>query len=199
MIPKQAYFAPHEGFVQVNTLGRNHISLSIPSLGITQPPYITAQVFHPYHTWSLPDVGSVVVVEFMGGDPNRPIVRNHSYGDTKTPDGKTLATDMVFVTPGGWKIIIDEVAAKATITDGTTKIELDKTANKVIVDAANIELTEGATEAMVKGTAFKTAFDAFITAYNAHVHVGNLGGSTAPPTGAPQTTTVDLSTKNKTG
>ena len=136
----------------------------------------------------------------MGGDPNRPIVRNHSYGDTKTPDSKTLATDFVFKTPGGYKFTIDEVTKVFQMeTPGGRKITLDDTASKTILDEATaIELVKGATEALVMGTTFKIAFDAFILKYNTHTQIGNLGAPTGPPV-IQATETVQLSTKVKTG
>jgi hypothetical protein len=52
--------------------------------------------------------------------------------------------------------------------------QVNITTNKAVIDAAAIELGEGAVEAVIKGNTFQSLF-------NAHTHIGNLGAPTSPP------------------
>jgi len=52
--------------------------------------------------------------------------------------------------------------------------QVNITTNKAVIDAAAIELGEGAAEAIIKGNTFQSLF-------NAHTHIGNLGAPTSPP------------------
>jgi hypothetical protein len=63
-----------------------------------------------------------------------------------------------------------------------------KTDSKVIIDQAEeIQLGKDATEKVILG-------DAFMTLFNTHTHVGNLGAPTSPPT-KPMTPAQHLSGK----
>lgn len=65
------------------------------------------------------------------------------------------------------------------LDDGTMNItqkkDINITANKVIIDhSSTIELGKGATEKVILG-------DKFMTLFNSHTHIGNLGAPTSPP------------------
>lgn len=68
--------------------------------------------------------------------------------------------------------------------------------NKIVMGSGGIQIGEGATQALVLGTALKSAVTGFITALNTHTHLGNLGAPTSPPS-KPMTLDVPLSTTHK--
>ncbi len=68
--------------------------------------------------------------------------------------------------------------------------QVNVTTEKAVIDAQTIELGEGATEAVIKGDAFKKYFDG-------HTHIGNLGAPTSPPIEPMRTTTLSTITKTK--
>lgn len=73
----------------------------------------------------------------------------------------------------------------------------DTNGNKVVLGAGGIQLGDGAAQALVQGTAFKSAVDAFVQALNAHTHVSTPGGGPTGPAVPPAQLTVPLSAKHK--
>ncbi|WP_436689356.1 phage baseplate assembly protein V [Geodermatophilus sp. CPCC 205506] len=93
------------------------------------------------------------------------------------------------------------------ITDGVSEgntVELaaggitlaDKNQNRIVMGAGGIQLGDGAAQALVLGTQLATQVGTFLTALNAHTHVGNLGAPTSPPA-TPMQLSVPLSAKHK--
>lgn len=107
----------------------------------------------------------------------------------------------VTVDADGKFVKVDGVADKVEIDASGKSIIVDGAANKITLDAGTMLLGTSAVEALVKGTAFKTFLDGFLTAtYNAHTHiVAAAPGTSAPP--IPLATPMpssNLSTKSKT-
>jgi hypothetical protein len=94
-----------------------------------------------------------------------------------SPTGITISTIKDFTITVTENAIIN-VTKDATITvTGDVKVESEnatvKANTKAVIDAPAIELSEGATEAVIKGTAFKSLYDA-------HTHPTGVGPSGPP-------------------
>lgn len=151
--------------------------------------------------WLLPEVGDEVLVYFESGDLNSPLVVGTLYnakhpapqsglaGDGnadgensvrffKSKSGHLLAFDD---SPGGAAVTLKNAADhkiclkkdSVEIESGSTKLLLK--GGKIVIQAAQaIELGEGASEALLKGTTF-------VNLFNAHTHATGVGPS-GPPT-----------------
>jgi len=140
--------------------------------------------FQNYGFTGVPHNGSEAVAVFPSG------LRDHGIiiaVDDRTFRLKGLeAGEVAVYTDEGDKIhfkrgnIIDIIAAETVnITCKNVNITTEEdikiiASSKVVVDAPAIELSEGATEAVIKGTTFQGLF-------NAHTHNGNMGAPTGPP------------------
>ena len=99
-----------------------------------------------------------------------------------------INTDEAIVNMNTGEVNANELTVNSnetTVNSNTTIVN----GNTVDVNAASINLGEGAAEALVKG-------NTFLTYFNTHMHVGNLGAPSGPPI-APMTP-AQLSTISKT-
>lgn len=102
----------------------------------------------------LPQVDSIVIVDFLNGDATNPYIQG-------------------FVTETGFsnRFLIEGETSRIFLNDdGTIEIESD---TKVSVNAPEIFLGESALEAVIKGSRFQSLF-------NAHTHGTGVGPSTPP-------------------
>jgi hypothetical protein len=76
---------------------------------------------------------------------------------------------------------------RVVIEMGKDQIRMEN--SKVIINSNNIELGQGAVQAVIKGNVFQNYF-------NSHTHIGNLGAPTSPP--VVPSTPDHLSTISKT-
>ncbi len=168
--------------------------------------------------FAVPQVGAAVWVEFEAGDVSRPIWSGGWWPDGDAPEpeeGKSgEQVTKVIKTDSGLHIALDDDnetlvvsdgrgSNKVTITSRNGKIEV-KAATKVVVEAPQIELVDGARHPLVFGDDLLTYLNQLVTIFNAHVHPGEtvLGIPVTPaPPVSPQTppTPVLLSQKVKTG
>lgn len=143
---------------------------------------------------SIPKVGSIVAVRFDNGNPYSPeyFAIHELAQDVKDELNTEYDGSHIILFDGDQELKLwFSVGKGLTISVKGASINLApdnlitiKTDNKVVVDSKNIELGAGATQSVILG-------DAFLTAFNAHTHVGP--GS--PPT--PLTNAV-LSVNTKT-
>lgn len=166
----------------------------------------------------VPPVGAGVWLEFEAGDVSRPIwtgcwwsgdqVPKDDSGSPAKPATKIVKSD------AGLMVSLDDEAQTITVCDADAtnllRISVDggevriEASSKVVVEAPAIELTEGASHALVYGDDLLSFLNQLVTGINTHMHPGqaNAGGPVSP---APPTPTVQpppprlLSNKVKTG
>ena len=172
---------------------------------------------------SVPKVGSLVKIKFANGDRYSPQYLGliNINPDVQAEIGDTyegshvllydVDEDMkIFYTPGKGlrialkqsnltinpdkSITIEHADSKSIIElngeniNVTSQTEVKVTSQKVIIDHTDtIELGAGAVERLVLG-------DTFLTLFNSHTHIGNMGLPTSPPV-IPMTPTQHLSGK----
>jgi uncharacterized protein involved in type VI secretion and phage assembly len=125
-----------------------------------------------------------VWVEFEEGDPNRPIwtgcLLKNSEPHTEAKDGSPKVRS--WKTEENLRISLDDNVKEVQIhLADSTKIIMKQEDEKIIIDAENIELGEGATEAIVLG-------DALTSLFNSHTHPyvdKHTGGPTYSNTSPP--------------
>ena len=152
----------------------------------------------------LPEVGDTVWVEFVAGDPSRPIwvgtfwgapdsaggaddLASESGAETLTSEGTTASgTLKVLKTTAGHTLVFDDDGEIVILANGNEKssIRLTKEGD-VIIKAEKIKLCESASEKLVLG-------DTFMQLFNQHTHPTGVGPS-GPPT--PTMTSSHLSSK----
>lgn len=168
--------------------------------------------------WAIPPVGAGVWMEFEAGDPSRPVwtgcwwpsgqVPDDAAGSPATPKVKVLRTTE------GLHAALDDEGKTITVSDdgGSNLLEIKsqdgqvtiKAGTKVLVAASQIELTDGASHALVFGDSLMTYLNSVVTAFQSHMHPGQQAGpfpvTPAPPAAPlPSPTSSMLSTKVKTG
>jgi len=167
---------------------------------------------------AIPPVGAGVWIEFEAGDPSRPIwsggwwasgsVPADQNGSAATPPLKLLRSE------SGLLLALDDEGHSATLSDGDgnnfLKISVDngeihlQCTAKVIVEAPQIELTDGAAHPLIFGDDLLQYLNQLVTTFNTHMHVGEtvLGIPVTPiipVTPFPPATPALLSTRVKTG
>lgn len=167
---------------------------------------------------AVPPVGAGVWIEFEAGDPARPIwvggwwgrddPPKNEQGNAPKPPQKTLKSD------SGLLLCLDDDAHTATLSDrnGTNlvTIKVDDgqvkvlAATKVVVEAPQIELTDGAAHPLVFGDDLLQYLNQLVQIFTTHTHVGEtcMGIPVTPmiPTPPfPPATPALLSTRVKTG
>jgi hypothetical protein len=115
-------------------------------------------------------------------------------------DGKEMltiieATHGHVITMDAEGIRIKDGAGQEMLLDGSGVTITDRSGNSIAMRSGGIRLGSGeATEPFVLGRQFLANVTSFLTALNAHTHVGNLGAPTSPP--VPMQLDVPLSTKH---
>jgi uncharacterized protein involved in type VI secretion and phage assembly len=160
--------------------------------------------------YTVPAVGSGVWVEFEAGDVSRPIwvgcwwqsdkIPEDEGGAQVTPDVRTVRSEEGLLlafhddnktialsdSDGSNQVVIDAQGGKVTI----------KASSKVVVDAPQIQLVDGATHAGVFGDQLNTYLQQLVLSINTHMHPGQQAGpfpvTPMTPTPPAQTPTPDL-------
>jgi len=178
-------------------------------------PYAGDGVGH----WYIPEVGSMVWVEFEAGDPSYPIWTGCCWADNeppKTEQGRAAAPSIKIIrSKSGLMVTMDDDGQVLTLSDEnggnilTFEVQSGlvtlKAATKVVVEAPLIELVQGAPHPLVFGDSLLQYLNQLVSLYNSHLHPGELALGTFPVTPAPPVSpfppaTPDLlSTKTKTG
>jgi uncharacterized protein involved in type VI secretion and phage assembly len=215
------YFGKYRGQVTDNNdpdnLGR--VKASVPRLlgdeetGWALPAFVYGGTSEQ-GLFAVPDIGAGVWVEFEGGDLSYPIWSGTWFTSGAIPES-AQAGKKVFKTKSGHKMVFDDDGGSIEITDSNgNSVTMDSStvkitaggALKIVIDAPQIELVEGATSPLVFGDQLTQYLNQLVQLFNSHMHPGELG--TAPgspitpmppaPTLSPPTPSL-LSTKVKTG
>jgi hypothetical protein len=168
--------------------------------------------------YAVPEGGAGVWIEFEAGDVSRPIWSGCWWSESQLPRNEqgTAATPplKVWRTTQGLLVALDDDAQSITLSDsgGTNLVTIQAqggqikvlAATKVVVEAPQIELVEGASHPLAFGDSLLQYLTQLTTLFNAHVHPGQMAGplpvSPAPPVGPMQPPTPSLlSMKVKTG
>lgn len=168
--------------------------------------------------YSIPEVGTGVWIEFEAGDVTRPIWSGCWWSDGQLPQNEqgadTAPPLKIWRTKAGLLLAFDDDAESITLSDqnGSNLLTIDVqggqikllAGTKIVVDAPQIELADGASHALVFGDDLQQYLSQMVQSFNMHMHPGQVAGpfpvSPAPPA-APMTppTPSLLSTKVKTG
>ena len=168
--------------------------------------------------FAIPQVDAPVWIEFEAGDLDQPIWSGGwwSRGAAPRPEEGQAGRQAtkVLKTDSGLNVALDDDSETVVISDGSGgnkvtirsragRIEIEA-ATKVVVEAPQIELVDGAGHPLVYGDSLLTYLNQLVTIFNAHVHPGEtvLGIPVTPaPPVSPQTppTPALLSQKVRTG
>jgi uncharacterized protein involved in type VI secretion and phage assembly len=221
---RERFYGKYRGLVvdidDPDSLGR--IRAQVPEvLGTLHSPW--ALPCAPYGgpgvgTYAIPPVGAGVWIEFEAGDPSRPIWSGAWWGRGELPKdqsgGDTGPPLKIMRSEKGLMLALDDAGNTATLSDQdgsnlvTIKVDdgqirMQATA-KVIVEAAQIELVDGAPHPLVFGDNLLNYLNQLVNMFNMHTHVGETlcGIPVTPmiPTPPfPPATPALLSVKVKTG
>ena len=168
--------------------------------------------------YAIPPVGAGVWVEFEAGDPARPIWTGAWWGRDDPPkDEKGMAASpplKIWRSEKGLLIAFDDDGDTATLSDGNGsnlvtikvnegQVRVHATA-KVVVEAPQIELIDGASHPLVFGDSLLNYLNNLVTIFSTHMHPGETcaGFPVTPMIPAqpfPPATPDLLSVKVKTG
>ena len=169
--------------------------------------------------YSLPESGTGVWVEFEGGDLSYPIWTGFFWADGQLPQdetGEQANHDLkIWRTQEGLLLAFSDQEQtialsdsngnnflKITVQHGQVKLQA---AVKVIIEAPQIELVEGASHPLVFGDDLIQYLNQLVQIYQSHIHPGELALGVFPVTPAPPVppfppaTPALLSFKVKTG
>ncbi len=166
----------------------------------------------------MPAVGAGVWIEFEAGDPARPIWTGGWWGKDQLPKNEagTAATPPMKIirTDKGTLLTLDDDRQVISLSDengdNILTIEVSagkatlKAKTKVIVEAPQIEIVDGASHPAVFGDELTTYLNQIVSLYQSHMHPGQTAAgipvSPAPPTPPFQSPTPSLlSQKVKVG
>ena len=168
--------------------------------------------------YAIPRVGSGVWIEFEAGDPARPIWSGAWWAQNELPEDESGAAAspplkimrseeglMLALDDGGQKITLSDENGRNLITiyvrQGQIRVEA---ATKVVVEAPQIELVDGASHPLVFGDDLLQYLNQLVQLYQTHTHPGEtvlgIPVTPAPPVPPfPPPSPSLLSLKVKTG
>jgi uncharacterized protein involved in type VI secretion and phage assembly len=149
--------------------------------------------------YTVPAPGAGVWIEFEAGDVSRPIwtgcwwsdgqLPQDETGSSSTPSRKIIRTDqglLLSLDDGGQTIALSDSEGnnilKFEVSQGQVTL---KATTKVVVEAPQIELVQGAPHPVVFGDDLLTYLNQLVTLFNSHVHPGELALGILPVTPAP--------------
>jgi hypothetical protein len=141
-----------------------------------------------------PDAG--VWIEFEAGDVSRPIWTGCWWGDDQLPadqDGDSATPDYsILRSEAGLMVVLNDAANTIAVSDkdGTNLVKIDVGQNqinvnaslKVVVNAAQIELVDGAEHPLVFGDDLLEYLNQLVLMFNTHMHPGELAAGIIPVT-----------------
>lgn len=159
--------------------------ISVPKMGTTvRVQFAEGDIFSPEYT-SIQTLNADVIAEIQDSYLNSHVLAFDVDEDVKifyTPSkGLTFyhKESQIIINPDS-SITIEHAGTESIIEligdiiNVVSTNQVNITTNKAVIDAATIELGEGAVEAVIKGNTFQSLF-------NAHTHIGNLGAPSSPP------------------
>ena len=195
------FFGKYRGMVTNNDdpTGRGRIEVLVPAVMGEQP--VWALPCAPYAgdnmgVYMVPEPGSGVWVEFEAGDPSYPIWVGCFWGDNEAPKnerGAKAAPPLKIIrSQKGLMVTLDDKQQVITLSDkdgsNVVTIEVEqgkvtvKGAQKVVVEAPQIELVENATHPVVFGDQLLQYLNQLVALYQVHTHIFP---SATPPTTTP--------------
>jgi uncharacterized protein involved in type VI secretion and phage assembly len=169
--------------------------------------------------FAVPPAGAGVWIEFEAGDVSRPIWTGCWWADGQVPKTETGTTAgpkvKVLRSNAGHVVALDDDGQTISVSDanGSNLVRIKAQAGevrveaqtKVVVQAPQIELVEGAAHPLVFGDSLLQYLSQLVTIFNTHLHAGELALGVLPVTPAPPATPLNpptpdlLSVKVKTG
>lgn len=136
--------------------------------------------------YAIPPVGAGVWIEFEAGDPSRPLWTGGWFGRSDPPSdetGKAAEPPLKLLRTGeGLLLAFDDDGKTIALSDGNgsnlLKIKVNEgqlrvqATTKVIVEAPQIELVEGAPHPLVFGDDLLQYLSQIVMTFNTHTHVG---------------------------
>lgn len=149
--------------------------------------------------YRVPPPGAGVWIEFEAGDVSRPIWTGCWWSDGQLPsdqDGNQANPDYsILRSEAGLIVVLNDSGPTIALSDqnGTNLVKIDvsqsqvtvKAEVKVVVDAAQIELVDGAPHPLVFGDSLLLYLNELVALFNAHMHPGELAAGVLPVTPAP--------------
>jgi len=218
------FFGKYRGIVRSNQdpINRGRLEVLVPAVMDQEPIWATPCV--PYAGdnmgfYTMPEPGTGIWLEFEAGDPNYPIWVGCFWADDQLPQNErnTAATPPLKIirSKEGLMVTLDDQQEAIAVSDknGNNIITIEvqqgkvtvKAAQKVVVEAPQIELVENATHPVVFGDNLLQYLNQLVQLYQAHTHPGELALGAFPVTPAPPVppfppaTPSLLSTRVKTG
>jgi uncharacterized protein involved in type VI secretion and phage assembly len=163
--------------------------------------------------FAVPDVGAGVWIEFEGGDLSYPIWTGTWYTSGAIPESAKPGKK-VLKTSSGHKIVLDDDGGSIEITDSngnTMKMDASTIkiaaggAVKLVVDAPQIQIVDGASHPLVFGDNLMQYLAQLVQTFNVHMHPGEVAAGIFPVVPMPPVLTLTppdpslLSTKVTTG
>lgn len=147
----------------------------------------------------VPASGAGVWIEFEAGDVSRPIWTGCWWSDGQLPadqDGNSATPDYsILRSEGGLMVVLNDAGPTIAVSDqnGTNLVKIDvsqsqitiNASTKVVVNAAQIELVDGAPHPLVFGDSLLEYLNQLVALFNSHVHPGELALGVLPVTPAP--------------
>lgn len=169
--------------------------------------------------YAVPPAGAGVWMEFEAGDVSRPIWSGCWWGKGNLPKNEkgadTKPALKIWKSEKGLLVALDDAGKTITLSDGagnnlvTLKTQQGQiriqAATKVVVEAPQIELVDGASHPLVFGDDLLQYLNQVVSIYQSHMHPGELAVGILPVTPAPPVppmpppTPSMLSLKVKTG
>jgi uncharacterized protein involved in type VI secretion and phage assembly len=220
-----SFFGKYRGIVRDNndSTGRGRLEVLVPAVMGDEP--VWALPCAPYAgnnmgLYAIPEKGTGVWVEFEAGDPSYPIWVGCFWADGQAPKnerGAEAAPPLKIIrSQKGLMVTLDDKQQVITLSDkeGNNLVTIEvqqgkvtvKGAQKVVVEAPQIELIENATHPVVFGDQLLQYLNQLVTLYQVHTHVLPLlppplpPFPTAPPVSPfPPALPALISTRVKTG
>jgi hypothetical protein len=149
--------------------------------------------------YTVPAPGAGVWIEFEAGDVSLPLWSGCWWGERQLPQDEngTAATPAMKIlrSEEGLLVSLNDDGRTISISDADgnnfVRIEVEdgkitvQAKSKVVVEAPQIELVEGATHPLAFGDDLLVYLNQLVTMFNSHVHPGELAGGMMPVTPAP--------------
>lgn len=214
------FFGKYRGIVRNNQdpINRGRLEVLVPT--VMDQESVWAMPCVPYAGdnmgfYTMPEPGTGVWVEFEAGDPSYPIWVGCFWADDQLPQNErsTSATPPLKIirSKEGLMVTLDDQQQAIAVSDenGNNIIMIEvqqgkvtvKGAQKVVVEAPQIEVVENATHPILFGDQLLQYLNQLVQLYTVHTHLSSAPTTpTAPPVPPiPPPTTSLLSTKVKTG
>jgi Type VI secretion system/phage-baseplate injector OB domain len=144
----------------------------------------------------VPGKDAGVWIEFEAGDVSRPIWTGCWWADNQLPsdqDGNSATPDFsILRSEAGLMVVLNDASSIISLSDkngdNLLKIEVSqgqitvKAVTKVVIDAPQIELVDGASHPLVFGDSLVQYLNQLVSLFNSHMHPGELAAGVLPVT-----------------